>query len=277
MAGGVTGTAGSGGGGSNGNSTGQSVGVYDSTLLSAPPYDPATGGAILFDPSGLHLAGNGVGHMTSFGSSKVGGRHHRAGRGSSVSPKRPNHRSVSQNNSGQTQHQRRSSGQTGPSAGSASGGRYTPSPSSGRSRGSSPGQPILIGNNGAHHNNNNSSSSNNNGSNPSASNNPAGNPPMVILHGGGSAACPPPPSTPGQHVVHLHVNPGETVSLQMGGQVQVIQGKFFLRILLLLLYLEQALNEGTLLLLTSFSIVRLLLSFEECQHQQDVWIVTQTP
>jgi hypothetical protein len=54
---------------------------------------------------------------------------------------------------------------------------------------------------------------------------------MVILHGGSSSTCPPPPSAPGQHVVHLHVNPGETVSLQMGGQVQVIQGtvafKFF--------------------------------------------------
>jgi hypothetical protein len=50
---------------------------------------------------------------------------------------------------------------------------------------------------------------------------------MVILHGGSSSTCPPPPSAPGQHVVHLHVNPGETVSLQMGGQVQVIQGTPF--------------------------------------------------
>lgn len=50
---------------------------------------------------------------------------------------------------------------------------------------------------------------------------------MTNNHSGNMAvpAGPAPPTTPGQHVVHLHVNPGETVSLQMGGQVQVIQGK----------------------------------------------------
>lgn len=192
-------------------------GGYDSTLLSAPPYDPA---AVIFDPSAMHLGGNGGPHLAAFGAAKVGGggRNHRAGRGSSVSPKRPNHRSASQNNSGQPQ--RRASGQAPTSSSS---GRYTPSPSSGRSRGSSPGQPTLINSNNNGMNNNNSSSSNN--ANPSSVNSASGNPPMVILHSGSSATCPPPPSTPGQHVVHLHVNPGETVSLQMGGQVQVIQGK----------------------------------------------------
>ena len=191
---------------------------HESGLLAAPPYENAT--AVIFDPSSLLGGNGGPPHLTAFGPGKGGGgggRNHRAGRGSSVSPKRPNHRSTSQNNGGQ---QRRASGQTPSSAG---GGRYTPSPSSGRSRGSSPGQPALINNGGG---NNSSSSNNNNNPSSSTANNPPGNPPMVILHGGASGPCPPPPSTPGQHVVHLHVNPGETVSLQMGGQVQVIQGKW---------------------------------------------------
>lgn len=29
----------------------------------------------------------------------------------------------------------------------------------------------------------------------------------------------------GQHVVDLHVNPGETISFQIGDQIQLIQGK----------------------------------------------------
>uniref|UniRef100_A0A0P5L944 Fibronectin type III domain-containing protein 3B n=1 Tax=Daphnia magna TaxID=35525 RepID=A0A0P5L944_9CRUS len=198
-------------------------GGYDSGLLAAPPYDPASG--VIFDPTALHMGGGPAGgngppptHLTAFGGSGKGGgggpggRNHRAGRGSSVSPKRPNHRSVSQNNSA-TQ-QRRASGQTHSSSG---GGRYTPSPSSGRSRGSSPGvsTATTAAINNININNNNPPATN-------AAN--SGNPPMVILHSGSSSSCPPPPSAPGQHVVHLHVNPGETVSLQMGGQVQVIQG-----------------------------------------------------
>ena len=182
---------------------GGAVPTYDSTgLLSAPPYDP---NAAMFDPSSMGHMGTNGNNATHFGANKSGamGRNHRSTRGSSVSPKRPTNRSASQNsnnNNNNNQRQRSGgSGQQSASTTSSGGGRYTPSPSSGRSRGSSPGQPSLISNR----------QSVNHGSNST----------------GSVPAGPAPPNTPGQHVVHLHVNPGETVSLQMGGQVQVIQGK----------------------------------------------------
>lgn len=151
----------------------------------AAAYDPGT----LYDHS-LHLNSNAA-HIYG---NKSNGRHRSTPRGSSVSPKRPNsNRSTSQN--GNTARR----GNTNSSSSSTSG-RYTPSPSSGRSRGSSPAQ-----NQGA--------------SDPTAST-------PVLVHATTSASLPAAGSlTPGQHVVHLHVNPGETVSLQMGGQVQVIQGQ----------------------------------------------------
>ena len=152
---------------------------YDS--IHAPHYDNVSP---MYDPS-IHLTANG-----SHGYCQKGpnGRNHRNSRGSSLSPKRPNNRSASLNNGTA---QRRGANAT------STGGRFTPSPSSGGSRGSSPGQtraqPLP----------------------PQAAINPTTNTASVATG----------PMTPGQHVVHLHVNPGETVSLQMGGQVQVIQGR----------------------------------------------------
>jgi len=193
-------------------------GGYDPALLNAPGYDPTAG--MFHDVSSLHLSG-GYGGPNSKGGSNSG-RNHRAGRGSSVSPKRPTNRSTSQHSSSNggssggicqqqiPQHQRRPGQPPPPTSSSSSsstgGGRYTPSPSSGRSRGSSPAhsQPPLISA---------TSSCTNNSSNP-----------MMVNHNAVPAG-PLPSNAPGQHVVHLHVNPGETVSLQMGGQVQVIQGK----------------------------------------------------
>ena len=157
---------------------------FDSSAAAA--YDPAA----LFDPS-LHLNSNAA-HIYG---NKSNGRHRSTPRGSSVSPKRPSsNRSSSQNGNAARQ------GNTNSSSSSMSG-RYTPSPSSGRSRGSSPAQ-----NRGA--------------SDPTAST-------PLLVHPTAPSGLPPAGSLgSGQHVVHLHVNPGETVSLQMGGQVQVIQGQF---------------------------------------------------
>ena len=151
---------------------------------SAAAYDPAA----LFDPS-LHLSSS-TGHMYG---TKSNGRHRSTPRGSSVSPKRPNSsRSTSQNSNATRRCNVNSSS-------SSASGRYTPSPSSGQSRGSSPAQNR-------------------------AAPDPTTSTPL-LAHATASAGLPPAGSlAAGQHVVHLHVNPGETVSLQMGGQVQVIQG-----------------------------------------------------
>ncbi|GLH05004.1 Uncharacterized protein GBIM_10642 [Gryllus bimaculatus] len=43
-------------------------------------------------------------------------------------------------------------------------------------------------------------------------------------HGRPASPPPQPPQPPAQHVVHFHVNPGVTVSFQMGEHVQVIKG-----------------------------------------------------
>ena len=169
----------------------------------APHYEPVS--PMYHDPSihHQHLTAANAAHVYA-GQKGLNGRpSHRNSRGSSVSPKRPNNRSASQNNgSTAPQPQRR-----GPATGGVpapAGGRYTPSPSSGGgSRGSSPGQTIQQ---------------------QAPPPQPAATLATALPH------CPagPPNSAPltgGQHVVHLHVNPGETVSLQMGGQVQVIQGE----------------------------------------------------
>lgn len=185
-------------------------GAYDpGPLLSASTYHHDPTGGMYHDPTGAlqHMSGVNNGSCPTSSASQYGtmnkngglaGRNNRSARGASVSPKRPTNRSASQNNSSRStngQRQQRSSG--GQSTVTTSGGgRFTPSPSSGRSRGSSPGQPPLIP------------------SSQASCNNSVGAVP----------AGPLPPNAPGQHVVHLHVNPGETVSLQMGGQVQVIQG-----------------------------------------------------
>ena len=186
----------------------------------APHYE-SVGPAMYHDPNmHQHLSAANTAHV--YGSSGVapgivsgqkgvnGRTPNRILRGSSVSPKRPNNRSSSQSNNmpPSQPHQRPANASAG------SGGRYTPSPSSGGgSRGSSPGQTSLQAPCPAP---------------PAATTTPVATPALSHCPTASTCIAGPPngsPLTTGQHVVHLHVNPGETVSLQMGGQVQVIQGE----------------------------------------------------
>ena len=206
---------GGGGGGGGGNYMGQygTVDYHHHESVVGPMYDPSLHLSIQHAATAYGQGGQKMSSSSSSSSAANGGQrsqhnqppHRCNSRGSSVSPKRPA-RTTSQNHNNNNNSS--SSNSNRPANNGNNTGRYTPSPSTSTgSRGSSPGQTA-----------------------PCMSSAVPPPPPAVLAHGptnGGAAPQPPPPPplTAGQHVVHLHVNPGETVSLQMGGQVQVIQGE----------------------------------------------------